>query len=462
VKTVRATKKARPWDPDAARRGVGMLVVGGVFSVVLHGVIPLSGVYWRPQSITQLPVTMVIESIPLPPADELVEAPDSPDDVVNDVDDEPTPKQTDDEPTLEPVPKPAEKAVEEDAENAAEEDAETPPQEAPAPPPSAAKEEAPSPSATPTTTPDLAADELAARMAERDRQRAQWLAERDKRRAEREARREARRRAADEARRRAGAPEAGETHGETEAVYLCTATDKGEQLTVRTERPLTSWMPIVPTVFAHFQTRPGLDGWLRKTSQVYVPRKRVGLMDLASPTEVMQFALEEPRGVTIAVGRLDARCLVGLTYRPKLFPLKLSRVPARILDRQNNSVAALVNITIFKDATLELEPFDARQPALPFKRGALQNSKAIARNIEDHYQAVRLANQFAELFGLKQKKDASTRSSSTKAPSSSPSASSSSPSSSPTTTSTPTDKKTGTKPGNQSGNQSGNKPTVRR
>ena len=186
-------------------------------------------------------------------------------------------------------------------------------------------------------------------------------------------------------------------------MYLCTATDKGEKLRVRTERPLTSWVPIVPTVFAHFDTRPGLDGWLRRTSQVYVPRKRIGLMDFASPPEVMQIKLEEPRGVTIAVGRLDARCLVGLNYRPKLFPFKLSRVPARIVDKQNHTIAALVNITIFKDATLEIEPFNADQPSLPFRKGALQNSKAIARNIEDHYQAVRIANQFAELFGLKQK-----------------------------------------------------------
>jgi hypothetical protein len=157
-------------------------------------------------------------------------------------------------------------------------------------------------------------------------------------------------------------------------------------------------MPIVPTVFAYFDTRPGLDQWLRKTSQVYVKKKRLGLMDFAAPQEVMQMKLEQPRGVTIAVGRLDARCMVGLSYRPKLFPLKLTRVPVRIIDKQNNTVSALVNITIFKDAYIQLEPYDRAQPPLPFHQGALQNSKAIARNIEDHFQAVRLANAVAELF----------------------------------------------------------------
>jgi hypothetical protein len=393
-----APRKPRPWDPDAARGGVGLLVVGVVVSVVLHGGIPLSGVYWRPQSVTQLPVTMVLEALPLPPAEELVEAPDA-----DDGPDEPDQPDAPDAPA-EPAPdKPADKPTEAVVEP------EPPP--APEPPEPAATPEPvgdapPPPDAAPLPDADA---ELAARIAERDQKRAAWLAEREKRRAEREARREARRRAAEEAARRrgggekGGAPEAGETQGTPDDVYLCTATDKGEKLRVRTERPLTAWVPIVPTVFAHFETRPGLDAWLRRTSQVYVPRKRIGLMDFASPPEVMQMKLEQPRGVTIAVGRLDARCLVGLTYRPKLFPIKLSRVPARIVDRQNNSVAALVNITVFKDATIDIEPWNAEQPALPFSKGALQNSKAIARNIEDHYQAVRLANQFAELFGLKQK-----------------------------------------------------------
>ncbi len=396
----RPPRPPRPWDPDAARGGVGLLAVGVVLSLVLHGGIPLSGVYWRPQSVTQLPVTMVIEALPLPPAEELVEAPD-----VEDGPDEPAPEPARDKdpaPSPEPPPPSEPPSAPTEPPSPPEEPAASPPEPAPEP-------EAVAPVGDAPPAPDANAD-LAARIAERERRRAEWLAEREKRRAEREARREARRRANEEAERRrgggqrGGAPEAGEQQGEPEPVHLCTATDKGTPLKVRTERPITSWMPIVPTVFAHFETRPGLDGWLRRTSQVYVPRKRIGLIDFASPPEVMQLKLEEPRGVTIAVGRLDARCLVGLTYRPKLFPIKLSRVPARIVDRKAHTVAALVNITLYKDATLDIEPFDGNQPALPFARGALQNSKAIARNIEDHYQAVRLANQFAELFGLKPKK----------------------------------------------------------
>ena len=53
------------------------------------------------------------------------------------------------------------------------------------------------------------------------------------------------------------------------------------------------------------------------------------------------------------------------------------------------------------DASIELAPYNDDQEALPFTHGRLQNSKLIARNIEDHYQAVRLASAFADLFGIK-------------------------------------------------------------
>jgi hypothetical protein len=400
VRADQAPRKPRPWDPDAARGGFGLLVVGAVVSALLHGGIPLSGLYWVPRSVTELPVTMVLEALPLPPAEELVEAPDA-----DDGPDDPAAPSEPAEPSPRDVaPRPVDDAKVDEPVKEPEPPAEPEPEPVKEPEPAPVGDAPPAPEAAPVPDPNA---ELAARIAERDKQRAAWLAEREKQRAERDARREARRRAAEEAARRrgggnkGGAPEAGDTKGTPDDVHLCTATDKGERLQVRTERPLTSWIPIVPTVFAFFDTRPGIDGWLRKTSQVYVPRKRIGLMDFASPAEVMQLKLEQPRGVTIAVGRLDARCLVGLTYRPKLFPMKVSRVPVRIIDRQNNTVAALVNLTIFRDATLEIEPFNAEQPSLPFSKGALQNSKAIARNIQDHYEAVRIANQFAELFGLK-------------------------------------------------------------
>ncbi len=374
----------RPWDPDAARTGWVLLVVGVLVSVVIHSAIPMAGSFWAVKSITQLPVTMEFESIPLPPAEELVDSPDEADVDAPDTPDDPTPDPSD-KPTPD-APDTPDAADEPDA-----------PDEPAIPDEPIVDEPPPPPSLTPVTDSDLKQ-----RIAERDAKRAEWLAERAKRIAERNARRAAARlRAKREAQRKGGAPESGDTQGTPEPVYLCTATEKGQSLQPRTERPITSWMTIVPTVFAHFETRPNLGDYLEAMNQVYVPKKRVGLIDFAAPAQVMQLKLEQPAGMTIAVGRLDARCLIGLRYRPKLFPIQLMRLPARIIDRSNKTVSALVNITIYKDASIDVTPFDSSQPTLPLTSGRLQNSKAIARNIEDHFQAVRLANAFAELFGMK-------------------------------------------------------------
>lgn len=377
----------RPWDPDATRTGSVVLIVGLLVSVTIHSGIPLAGSFWSVKSITQLPVTMEFESMPLPPAEELADGTDEVDeepvDEPADEPDKPDAPDTPDEPDAPDEPEPAEPEPAEPDEPAEPEPVEPPPPDTAAPPP--------------TTD-----SELAARIAERDAKRAEWLAQRAKRIADRNARRQAARdKAAREGKKKGGAPESGNTEGTPEPVYLCTATEKGQALQPRTERPISSWMSIVPTVFAHFETRPNLADYLGRMSQVYVPRKRIGLVDFAAPAEVLQLQLEQPAGTKIAVGRLDVRCLIGLRYRPRLFPIQLKRLPARIVDKNNKSVAALVNITIYKDASLEVVPFDGNQPELPFKAGRLKNAKQIERNIEDHFQAVRLANAFAELFGIK-------------------------------------------------------------
>lgn len=386
--TKKPKKKPRPWDPDSARAGVGLLSIALVLSVVVHGVIPFGGVFWSQPSVSQLPVTIALESMPLPPAEEVVDAPDDEDIDAPDEPDEPDPA-----PKKEPTPTPKEP--------------EKPPEKDP-PPDEPDEPDEPAEPPPPTLPTDQNGD-LAQRIAEREKARAEYEAERAKRRAEREARREARRKAREAAAKKGGAPEGGEKVGDPESVWLCDADGKGVEVQPRSERPITSWMPIVPTVFAHFETRPSMTSYLNNAKQVYVPKKRIGLLDFAAPAEVMQMKLEEPRGVTLALGRLDVRCMIGLTYRPKLFPIKLSRVPTRIIDKQNNTVNALVNIIIFKDASIELQPWRDETTELPFTQGRLMNSKAIAQNIEDHYQAVRLANAVAELFGMKPSKPTSSK-----------------------------------------------------
>jgi hypothetical protein len=155
---------------------------------------------------------------------------------------------------------------------------------------------------------------------------------------------------------------------------------------------------------AGFETRPSLGRYIDDIAQIIgrnrdTDPKRIGFVEMALPNDVLQLELEEPRGVRIAVGRLDARCLVGFRYASKLFPFTINRAPVRIIDSQNRTVSALVDVTFFKDVSLEIVSADGTE--LPFKRGRLKNGNNIQRNIQDHYEAARLAKGIAEAFGIK-------------------------------------------------------------
>ena len=364
----RPSKAPRPWDPDAIRGGAWLLVVGLLLSVLAHGVIPFAGSFWRPPAVSRVAIVEFTPT-PLPFDEQPADGPDLQDAPLPEPDaDDPSP----DAPLTQPPPEPV----------VAPDDDTAPPE------PQAA------PSAPATDDGALAAQQ------ERERRRQEWLAERERRRAEREAKR-AERRAAAEAARKGGAKEGGEIIGDPEAVYLCTPTERGPKLEVRTERPISSWITILPSVFNHFSTRPALGSYLGDAKLVAVQKKRIGALDFAAPAKVLQMDLEQPRGVRLAVGRLDVRCMIGLSFQRKLFPLVLKRLPMRIVDAQGNSVALLANLTIYKDASIELVPWDSKQAPLPFTQGRLKNSKAIAKNIEDHFQAARLASSLAELFGFK-------------------------------------------------------------
>lgn len=242
-----------------------------------------------------------------------------------------------------------------------------------------------------------------ARIAEFDRKREERKLQREKRRAEREAKRAARE-LAENGGKKGGAPPASDYKtGKPDALYLCNATDRGVELQVVKQRGIHDWITIIPTVLAGFETRPSLGKYVDGVTQIIsrsrdVGPKRLGFVELSLPNEVLQIELEEPRGVRIAVGRLDAKCLVGFKYASKLFPFSIARAPVRIIDKQNNSVAALVDVTFFKDASLEITSADGT--VLPFKRARLKNGNDIQRNIQDHYEAARLAKGIAEVFGI--------------------------------------------------------------
>jgi hypothetical protein len=171
---------------------------------------------------------------------------------------------------------------------------------------------------------------------------------------------------------------------------------------VREQRPLTDWVTVVPTALMPFRSRPALGDYLGDVAQVSVRRrrgeKRAGPVEFALPAEVLQLELERPRGARIALGLLAGRCVVGLRYSRKLFPLTLTRVPARIVGPGLSGTASVVSVTLRKDGSFSLVHEDG--DALPFTSGHLKNHREIASNIENHFAAARVIKEMASWVGM--------------------------------------------------------------
>ena len=358
-----------PFHGDKRSRRAALLGGALVLSLGMHVAMPF--VRWQSiEAVSESPVQVTLmppPPMPLPEDDKLKVAPDPVDSPAPRTDDAPAPAPKEPQqakPAVEPVddPEPAE----------------------------------------PPKMPAVEVPDAAARLAAYDKRRADRIAERERRRADREARLAAARASGGT---KGGAPDSGTWKiGTPAAAYLCNAEDRGTELHVTKERPLSEWIAIVPTVLAGFDTRPGLGGYLERTQQV-VTRDRtqrpshIGFVEMALPDEVIQLPLDEPRGVRVAIGRLDGHCLVGFKYSARLFPFSILRAPARIVDGMNNSVSALIDITLFKDASIEITASE-RGVDLPFAKGRLKNGAGIQKNIEDHYEAAKLAKAIADLFGI--------------------------------------------------------------
>ena len=362
-------------------------------SIGLHTVLPFARFSLPQLAKSREPVEVTLTQlapdapsvIPLPPDDDVADEPPAPDDA---------------------PPKPDQPAKPETAAPSAA--VKTPPK-----PPAEPAEPPPQPMAPPEPT----ADENAAAIADAEAARAEALADRaarlDERRADLRAeveRRRAARLAREESRNApaggGGAPQGVAEKGTPDDVYICEKDGLGERITVNSERPVTQWIHVVPTVFFGFDTKPGMNDYLGRMQQVVsrVGRRKRGLgpVEFTVPREVLQMPLEEPRGARLALGRTEGKCLIGMRYTPQFFPLTLMHVPARLIDAKGRSTATVIDLTLGRNATFEITSTDGTP--LPFSRGRLKNSRQIERNIEDHYQAARLFMGIAELFGFKQKR----------------------------------------------------------
>jgi hypothetical protein len=369
-----------PYFGETSSKRAAFVGAGLVASLAFHFAIPYTSMLHRVEAVSDSPVVfdLIMPPMPLPPADELDPSLDEDNVDAPDIEDEPVQEPEEDD--SEPVPVPPDSA-------APDEPAEVAPPDAPA------VDEPAEVAADAPAMNDKTADEI---QAERDQRRKKRLEERRRRFEERRKKRRG------SGGRRGGAPDSGEWKtGTPDSVYACTATERGEELHVHKERPLHEWVTIVPTVLAGFRTRPDIGDYLDEASQVVQREKRglkrLGFGEVALDSEVLQIELDEPRGTRIAVGRLDARCLVGFKYTAQLFPMTLLRAPIRIVEGTKSS-AHLVDFVMFKDVSFEMRSVDGS--VLPFSKGRLKNGKAIAQNIDDHYAAARFAKQIADALGI--------------------------------------------------------------
>jgi outer membrane biosynthesis protein TonB len=198
-----------------------------------------------------------------------------------------------------------------------------------------------------------------------------------------------------------GSAHAAGKKGKIDPVYACTKDGLGKKVDVRYDRPIDDWVTVVPTVLMPFRTRPGLDDYLGGVSQI-VSRKRRGVkkagpVEFALPAEVVQLGVDGRKGVRVAIGHTEGRCLVGMRYTRELFPITLYKVPMRVVDGRGNAASALATIKLYKDASFDLV---AEEGSLPFTSGALENAEGIRRTIEQHYGAARAFKEVAGWFGV--------------------------------------------------------------
>lgn len=364
-----------PFFGETKGKRAAFVGAGLVASLAIHFALPYTGMLHSTEAVSDGPIVVEFISppLPLPPSDEL----------------NPTPNEEDvDAPVLddEPVQMPEDADAPEEVPDAVEEpDA---PTDAPVDVPLDEPTDVPVVDDG-TKTPDQL-------QAERDERRRQRYEERRRRFEER------RRKRRGSGGKQGGAPDSGDwKQGTPDSVYACTATERGEELRVHKERPLDEWVGIVPTVLSGFRTRPDLGDYLDSMSHIVSREKkslrRLGFGEVALDNHVLQLELDDPAGTRLAVGRLDARCLVGFKYTANLFPMTLVRAPVRIVEGTRAS-SHLVDFVLYKDVSFEMRSVDGT--VLPFTKGRLKNGKAIAQNVEDHFQAARLAKSFAEALGI--------------------------------------------------------------
>lgn len=124
----------------------------------------------------------------------------------------------------------------------------------------------------------------------------------------------------------------------------------------------------------------------------------LGRIEIALPAELTLVQLDEPKGAVFALGREDARCLVGMSWGERVFPLTFTRVPARYVDDSDRVVPVLIDVTLGADGRFTLRQRGGEPLAI--EGGALYDREAVARNLKGRAAGAQIVRQvFGALFG---------------------------------------------------------------
>ncbi len=175
-------------------------------------------------------------------------------------------------------------------------------------------------------------------------------------------------------------------------VHACGARGPGDVVAIRAHKPMARYADVVPVGL--FPPR-----YLDRVLQVRREGGRsLGFLEMALPPNEVIIQLDQPAGAVFAVGRRDARCLVGFSWGAKVFPLRFRSLPARYVGPDDEVREVLMDVVLHKDGSFDVSVQDG--DALPFTTGILYDQRAVARNLQQRATGARLVRDvLGALFG---------------------------------------------------------------
>lgn len=168
-------------------------------------------------------------------------------------------------------------------------------------------------------------------------------------------------------------------------VRVCGAHDAGEPVAVRAARSMARYADLTPVGL--FPPR-----YLDEVVQVAREGDALGRIEMALPAREVIVQLDEPNGAVFAVGRRDARCLVGFSWSRDVFPLRFRGLPARYVDADDQVRELVMDVVLHVDATFEVTVVSGDE--LPFTTGTLYDRDAVARNLTQRATGARVVRDF--------------------------------------------------------------------